>query len=151
LATKCCLLLTGKSKLDNVNTWTYIKFCWSFHFCRTDMIFTAYFSNSYCIYTAGCSYSNLVSGFSCIPWGTLSSSEAFFMIGSISVFPKTCYCSNSTQHITNNTFDLTYQYIITTSLFTLWIHRYVLRCRATFSNSGHFLGSCFRYRNNTNI
>ncbi|KAF8746177.1 hypothetical protein HU200_013412 [Digitaria exilis] len=25
---------------------------------------------------------------------------------------------------------------------------YVLLCHATFSNSGHFLGSCFRYRRN---
>jgi len=33
--------------------------------------------------------------------------------------------------------------------FSLWICRYVLLCHATFSNSGHFSGSCFRYRSNT--
>ena len=48
-------------------------------------------------------------------------------------------------------FVCTCQFIIMTFLFILWIHRYVLRCRATFSNSGHFLGSCFRYRSNTNM
>lgn len=29
-----------------------------------------------------------------------------------------------------------------------WICRYVLLCHAIFSNSGRFLGSCFRYRSN---